>query len=280
MQKVFVVTGTTNGIGTVTAMAIADVGHCVVMANRDQARALVIRDKIRTATGNNEVHALPCNLASLDSIRAFSDVFKKQFKRLDVLINNAGLISMDFKTSEDGIELVFAVNHLGPFLLTNLLLDIVRSSAPARIINVSSRIHRRGKLDLNDINYRNGYNARQAYSRSKLANVLFSLALHRRINSENITVNCLHPGVIASNLFPRDRWWLRLGVPLLKWFRISNEQGARTNIYLALSKEVEGVSGCYFDEHQKIRQPATIAMNMDLQEALWEKSLMLTGLYY
>jgi NAD(P)-dependent dehydrogenase (short-subunit alcohol dehydrogenase family) len=278
-SKTFLITGTTHGIGTVTAREIARRGHRVVMANRHAERGEKIRDALRAETGNPEIHNLRCDLASFQSIRDCVAEYRCSFNGLDVLVNNAALTSIDHRRSDDGFELVFAVNHLGPFLLTLLLLDLLRASTSGRIVNVASRIYKRGVLDLDDINYTGAYPPRAAYARSKLANVLFTLALHRRLQGSSITVNCLHPGVIASNLLPQDRWWLKLVIPIANRFRISVEEGAGTSLYLALSEEVAATSGRYFDEQQRVEPLEPVALDIAQQEALWKRSAEWTGLH-
>jgi NAD(P)-dependent dehydrogenase (short-subunit alcohol dehydrogenase family) len=194
---------------------------------------------------------------------------RRDFGRLGWLINNAGIVSTWHKRSVDGFELTFATNHLGPFLLTELLRD--RMTDNGRIINVASRAHYRGKMDLTGIADRGArYDPQAAYARSKLANVMHTFALARRLSSSSgVTVNCLHPGIVATNLLPR---WLRLIKPILSPNIIDAERGARTTIYLALSDDVAGVSGRYFDEHQKEQRAAPQAYDVTLQETLWDAS--------
>jgi retinol dehydrogenase-12 len=192
-----------------------------------------------------------CDLASLASVRAAAAAVRTGFGPIGLLINNAGMVSSRHRMSVDGYELTFATNHLGPFLLTALLIDHLDESA--RVINVASRVHYRGRIDFDRIsNARAHYSAIAAYAQSKLANVLHSFALARRFAGTRRCANCLHPGVVASNLLPR---WLRVVKPLISRVILDCERGARTSIYLALSEQVAGISGRYFDEHQQ-PQPA------------------------
>jgi len=196
----------------------------------------------------------------------------RDYTPIDLLINNAGMVSVRHRMSVDGFELTFATNHLGPFLLTALLLD---SLAPdARIVNVASRIHFRGRFEPETItNPRARYSSQAAYAQSKLANVLHTFALARRLSGSRICVNCLHPGVVATNLLPR---WLRLIKPLLSQV-IDVERGARTSLYLALAAEVAGVSGHYFDQHQNQQPAAPLANDLQLQESVWKMSAEWVG---
>ncbi len=268
-DNIAVITGTTHGIGVVTTRELARQGLTVVMLCRDLDAARRVREAIVAMSPEARLHCVHCDLASLASVREAARIVRRDFDRIGWLINNAGMVSTWRRTSVDGFELTFATNHLGPFLLTELLLD--RMSDDGRIINLASRAHYRGKLDLAGIADRSvRYNGAAAYSRSKLANVMHTFALARRLaGSSRVTVNCLHPGVVATNLLPR---WLRIIKPLLSPNIIDAERGARTTLYLALSPEVAGVSGRYFDEHQKEQRAAELAYDVRLQEALWKAS--------
>lgn len=268
MTSVAVITGTTHGIGRETGRALAKSGYTVVMLCRDHDAALGERQAILTELPGAVVHAVRCDLSSLASVRQSAQEVCRRFDRIALLINNAGIVSTRHRMSAEGFELTFATNHLGPFLLTRMLLD--RLTANARIVTVSSRAHYPGKLDLARItDPRARYGARAAYSRSKLANVLHTFALARRLATTGITVNCLHPGIVATNLLPR---WLQIVKPLISRQTFNAERGARTTLYLALSNEVAGVSGRYFDENQVAQPAADAANDVTLQEALWEAS--------
>jgi len=269
MTDTAVITGTTHGIGFVTSRELARAGLTVVMLCRDLDAADRVRAAILGTVPQAKVHSVRCDLASLTSVRDCAQTVRRDFGRIGWLINNAGMVSTWRKTSVDGFELTFATNHLGPFLLTELLRD--RMADEGRIINVASRAHYRGKMDLTGIAGRGArYDAQAAYARSKLANVMHTFALARRLlGSSRVTVNCLHPGVVATNLLPR---WLRIIKPLLSPNIIDAERGARTTLYLALSNDVAGMSGRYFDEHQKEQRAAPLAYDVTLQEALWDAS--------
>jgi NAD(P)-dependent dehydrogenase (short-subunit alcohol dehydrogenase family) len=265
---VAVVTGTTHGIGRVTGRELAKSGYTVVMLCRDYDAAVHERQAILAQLPRGAVHVVRCDLSSLRSVRESAQEVRRQFERITLLINNAGVVSTRHRMSADGFELTFATNHLGPFLLTQLLLD--RMADNGRVITVSSRAHYRGKLDLAQIADRGArYNGMAAYSQSKLANVLHTFALARRLAATGVTVNCLHPGVVATNLLPR---WLRIVKPFISRRIFDVERGARTTLYLALSNDVAGVSGRYFDENQTAQPAADAANDVTLQEALWQAS--------
>ena len=274
MNKPALITGTTHGIGRVTARELAKAGHAVVMLCRDVNAAVRVRDELLAAAPKAAIHVVRCDLASFSSVREAAATVRRDFGRLDLLINNAGIAPSRHRMSEDGFELCFATNHLGPFLLTALLLEHL---APAgRIINVSSRVHYRGSLNLERIaNPAARFIPMAAYAQSKLANVLHTFALARRLEGTGITANCLHPGVVATNLLPR---WLRAIRPILRPDLIDEERGAKTTLHLALSDALAGVSGKYFDEHQVARTAAAAANGVALQEALWDVSERWTGL--
>jgi NAD(P)-dependent dehydrogenase (short-subunit alcohol dehydrogenase family) len=266
--SVAVVTGTTHGIGRVTSRELARAGYTVVMLCRDYDAAMLERQAILTQIPAAAVHIVRCDLASLRSVREAAQSVRGEFDHIALLINNAGSVSTLHRKSPDGFELTFATNHLGPFLLTQLLLD--RMADDGRVVTVSSRVHYQGKLDLARIaDPKARYDSRAAYAQSKLANVLHTFALARRLEATRITVNCLHPGVVATNLLPR---WLRLIKPLISPVIFDAERGARTTLYLALSNEVAGVSGRYFDENQTVQPAAAAANDVELQEALWQAS--------
>jgi NAD(P)-dependent dehydrogenase (short-subunit alcohol dehydrogenase family) len=266
-HSVAVVTGTTHGIGRVTARALAKSGYAVVMLCRDHEAALRERQAILAEHPRAAIHAVRCDLASLASVREAAETVRRQFDRITLLINNAGTVSTRHRMSADGFELTFATNHLGPFLLTRLLLE--RLADHGRIVTVSSRAHYQGRLRLAPItDPKARYDARAAYAQSKLANVLHTFALARRLAATGITANCLHPGVVATNLLPR---WLQLIKPLISR-TFDAERGARTTLYLALSNEVSGVSGRYFDENQAVKPAADAANDVTLQEELWQAS--------
>ena len=225
------------------------------------------RDEIAAQVPGAAIRILRCDLASFASVRECANHVQR-LDGIDVLINNAGIVSAQRRMSVDGFELTFATNYLGPFLLTQLLLDRIHPTG--RIINVASRAHFRGRLDLDSVTDRRArYNGMAAYARSKLANVLHTLALARRLSGTRITANCLHPGVVATNLLPR---WLRVVKPFISPVMFDAERGARTTMYLALSPEVGEVTGCYFDENQRVQPPAALVRDVALQDSLWKRS--------
>ncbi len=273
-RRIAVITGTTHGIGRVTAQELARCGMTVVMLCRNAGAGAVVRDEMLSAIPSAAVHVVHCDLSSLASVREAANCVLQNFAPLGLLINNAGLVSTRQRMSADGYELTFAANHLGPFLLTSLLLPALADNG--RIINVASQAHYRGIMDLQNIDTAPAhYSARAAYARSKLANVLHTFALARRLAGSRITANCLHPGVVATNLLPR---WLRPVQRMLKRVIFDPPRGARTTLHLALADEVALTSGRYFDEHQRIQPASPLANDAALQELLWTVSERWTGL--
>jgi NAD(P)-dependent dehydrogenase (short-subunit alcohol dehydrogenase family) len=269
-----VITGTTHGIGRVTSRELARAGHRVLMLCRNLPAAQLVREEIRTQVPGAEVDTLGCDLASLASVRECAGHLKRQFGPIGLLINNAGTVSMRHRRSPDGFELTFATNHLGPFLLTALLLPHLAPSA--RIINVASRIHYRARLELERVSDpRAPYRPGAAYAQSKLANVLHTFALARRLSASAVTANCLHPGVVASHLLPP---WLRLVKPILSPEIVDVERGAQCTLHLALANELDGVSGRYFDDQGRAQHAARLANDESLQEQLWSASARWVGL--
>lgn len=273
MSELAVITGTTHGIGRVTSRELARAGKTVVMLCRDLTAAGAVRAEIVRHAPRARVEVVRCDLSSLASVREAAAAIRRDYPPLGLLINNAGMVSTRHRTSVDGFELTFATNHLGPFLLTALLADHLDKAA--RIVTVASRIHYRGRLDLAAVtNARARYGATAAYARSKLANVMHTFALARRLAGSDISVNCLHPGVVATNLLPR---WLRLIKPLFTQVVFDAERGARTTVYLALDQSVGGITGCYFDEYQLPRSASALANDLEMQESLWNMSAVWTG---
>jgi len=273
VREVAVITGTTHGIGRITSRELARAGYAVVMLCRSLEAAGRVQREIVAEIPGAAIHVVQCDLAALASVRECAARIRRSFDRIALLINNAGIVSIRHRMSGDGFELTFATNQLGPFLLTNLLLD--RMAATGRIVNVASRIHYRGRLDLAHVtDGRARYDSMAAYAQSKLANVLWTFALARRLAAATVTANCLHPGVVATNLLPG---WLRIVKPLISRGMFDAERGARTTLHLALSEEVAALSGCYFDEHQVVQPASTLACDVDLQELLWTTSERWTG---
>lgn len=276
--RICLITGATAGIGKEAARMIAGQGYEVILAGRNRAKLEKVSHEIRRQTGNTAVHFLVADFVDLGQVRTLVEEFKKKFQRLDVLVNNAGTYFNRRHRTEYGVEKTLLVNHLAPFLLTNLLLDPLHKSTSARIINVSSGSHQNAQLDLNDLNYDRFYFGLRAYGRSKLANILFTYEPVRRLKGANITVNALHPGRVGTDIFKND--FSIFGGPL-KWlisrFSLTPEQGADNTVYLATSPEVEGVTGKYFVKREAVPS-SPLSYDEDLARRLWEASERITGL--
>src|SRR5918997_4814034 len=245
-EKICLITGATSGIGKATAMGLANMGASVVMVGRDQGKGEAVMAEIKQKSNNASVDLMLADLSSQEEIRRLADEFKEAYPRLDVLINNAGVFRSKRITTADGIEMTFAVNLLAYFLLTNLLLDVLETSAPSRIVNVASADHSNGTIDFDDLQGENGYKGAKAYSQSKLANVLFTHELARRLQGTGVTANCLHPGVVGTNLGSGVSGAFGFVVRALRPLMRNPKKGAETSIYLASSPEVEASSGGYF----------------------------------
>lgn len=274
--KTVLVTGANQGIGKAAAIELARRGAKVVLVSRSETKGLAALEEVRSQAKGDAPRLLVADLASLADVRRLAASFKKEHDRLDVLLNNAGLIVPSFHTTVDGYEETFAVNHLAPFVLTRELLDLLEATPASRIVNVSSEAHRRGKMNWDDIELRQSYGAIKAYSQSKLANVLFTYELARRLNGSKVTVNCLHPGVVASGFGQTYKGAFSILVKLGKPFLLSTEAGARTSIYLASSPEVEGVTGKYFDKCKPARSNAA-SYDESSWTRLWEVSEAMTS---
>lgn len=276
-DHVVVITGANSGMGKATSIELARTGATVIMVCRDKKRGEAALKEVQNESGNHSVKLMICDLGSLKSIRAFCTEFKENYQRLDVLINNAGVILPGRHETTDGYELQFGVNHLGHFLLTNLLLDRIIASAPARIINVSSGAHKVGKIHFEDVNLKKNYQLWRAYGQSKLANILFTYKLAEKLKGTGVTVNCLHPGAVATNMgINRKTGFGTLITRILKPFFQTAEQGAATSIYLATSKEVEGITGKYFYRKKPISSSKR-SYDKDLADRLWTLSEEMTG---
>ena len=273
------VTGANAGIGKETALALAHMDATVVMVCRNPERGKVAQSDIQSQTGNDAVHLLLADFSVQQQIRQLASNFKTQFDRLDVLVNNAGLIMGQRIETVDGIETTFAINHLGYFLLTHELLDILRASAPARIVNVASGAHNIGPMPFEQLQGHHGYKAMRAYGASKLANIMFTYALARRLANTEITVNCLHPGVVATHFGSEGPFLIRHFFSLAKPFLRSSAKGAETSIYLASSPEVADVTGKYFIK-KKATASSTSSYDENAWDRLWALSEQLTRLSF
>lgn len=275
--KVCLVTGANAGIGAVTARALAERGATVVVVGRSLDRCEATVGKIRHETGNRAVETLLADLSSQSDVRRLAREFLDRHPRLDVLVNNAGAAFTKQQESADGIEMTFALNHLAYFLLTNLLLDTLRVSAPSRIVNVASDAHRMAAqgLPFDDLRSPSQYRGFRSYAHSKLANILFTFELARRLEGTGVTANALHPGFVASSFFEDNGWRGAIIGAAAKLVAISPEAGAKTSIYLATAPEVEGISGRYFVK-QKDVEPSPAARDEAAAKRLWELSEALT----
>ncbi len=279
-DRVCLITGATSGIGKATALELAKMGATVVLHGKDEKKGERALGEILKSSGNENVEFLIANLSSQSQVRKLASEIQKKYERLDVLINNAGVFYSYHEYSPDGVEMQFAVNHLSHFLLTNLLLQMLDESAPARIINVSSNAHFRETIHFDDINLAKHYNGWQAYCQSKLANVLFTYELADRIDPRQVTVNALHPGTVRTNIVGKYASFIyRLGWNLQKPTMLSVKEGAKTPIYLATSEEVAGITGLYFV--RRIPQKSSeLSYDKALAKKLWELSEKLTGFEY
>jgi NAD(P)-dependent dehydrogenase (short-subunit alcohol dehydrogenase family) len=280
--KVAVITGGNSGIGKETAVALARLGAHVVIAARDSAKAAAAVDEVRErAHADDRVETIPLDLASFASVREFARTFAARHDRLDILVNNAGCVLARRILTQDGHEAQFQINHLGHFLLTHLLAEQLVRGAPARVVNVASDAHKgaRNGLDFDDLDWARGrYRGFQAYSRTKLMNILFTRELARRYDPSQITANCLHPGFVASNFAKEGDlgWWGNLGMPLAGLFAISVQQGAVTPVYVASSPDVESITGQYFVKC-KTTAPSTAGRDDRAAARLWKISAEITG---
>ena len=273
--KVALVTGGTSGIGKATAMALAAMGAEVVIVGRNPERGEEAVAEIRSQTGGKVDLAL-YDLSVQAQVRALADEFRHRYDRLDVLVNNAGLVQSGRTETPDGVETTLAINHLAPFLLTNLLLDVLKESAPSRVVTVSSEAQRWAS-DLDDLQSREKYRGMPVYGKTKLANVMFTYELAEKLAGTGVTATCMHPGGVNTRFGENNRGFGTLLFRLFKPFMRSPEQGADTVIWLASSPEVEGVSGKYYADRKPI-EPKKVANDPGARRRLWEESEKLTGL--
>ncbi len=273
--KTVLVTGATSGIGLEGSVELARRGARVLMVGRDLARTEAAVADVVTRSGSTDVSHLLCDFSSQAEIRKLAASVPGP---LHVLVNNAGGVHKTRRLTVDGIEATFAVNHLGYFLLTNLLLDLLVKSGPARVVTVASIGHRRGSLDFDDLGFERGYGTLKAYARSKLANVLFAAELARRLVGTGVTSNSLHPGAVATNIWSGAPWWAKpLIAVAFRPFFISSEQGSRGIVRLASDPALEGVTGRYYEaKHEAV--PAPLARDEALAKRLWDVSAAMVGL--
>jgi NAD(P)-dependent dehydrogenase (short-subunit alcohol dehydrogenase family) len=275
MDKICLVTGANSGIGKVTATELARGGAAVIMVCRNRDKGEAAREEIRRATDNQKLDLLIADLAELRQIRTLASIVKQRYPRLDVLVNNAGAYNTRRTLTADGYETTFGVNHLAYFLLTHELLDLLKASAPARIVNVASDAHRGGRICFDDLQGEKRYGGWRAYAQSKLANILFTYELARRLAGTSVAVNAMHPGGVATNFFHNINsplgTLIRLGLPFLR----TPEKGADTVVWLATSPEVEGVTGKYFYDRREKRSNRE-SYDLEVARRLWEVSEQLT----
>jgi NAD(P)-dependent dehydrogenase (short-subunit alcohol dehydrogenase family) len=276
-NKICLITGATSGIGQAAALALAKMGATVAVVGHSEERAQVTVAKIKNEAGNQNVEYLLADLSVQSQVRQLAENFKARYKHLDVLVNDAGAIFLRRQLSADGIEMTFAVNHLAYFLLTNLLLDTLKASAPTRVVNVASNSHLGQHLDFENLQLEHGYNPMRAYGRSKLCNLYFTYELARRLNGTGVTVNAMHPGFVATNMGTNNGRLVRLFLPLIHLNSLTPEQGARTVVYLASSPDVETVTGKYFVREREVASdPASY--NEAAAKRLWKISEEMTGM--
>jgi retinol dehydrogenase 12 len=267
--KTVVITGASSGIGREAALELAKRGATVVPVGRDAKRTDAVARKVGA-------EPLQADFSSLDDVRRLGRTLLERYDRIDVLVNNAGLVSGRRRLTADGLELTMAVNHFAPFLLTNLLLERLAASAPARVVTTASDAHRGGHIDVGDLNGERRWSAWSAYGTSKLANILFTRALARRLEGTGVVANCLHPGVIRTGLARGAPLPIRLGWRAASVFFGSPRKGASTIVYLVSAPEAAEVSGGYFVDSRPA-SPSAQAQDDALAEQLWERSVQLTG---
>jgi retinol dehydrogenase 14 len=276
--KTALVTGASSGLGLATSVALASGGARVVMVGRNPAKTNAALDEVCRRSGSALVEALTCDFGSQAAIRQLAADVLGRAPSLDILINNAGSVNIHRTLTADGIERTFAVNHLAGYLLTRLLADRIVASAPARIVNVSSNAHYNATLDFDDLGFERGYHILKAYSRSKLANVLFSRELSRRLAATGVAVNALHPGMVATDIWRGAPGWTQPLFALAKRLvMMSPEEGAMRIMYVAVGNATEGMTGQYFDRNLS-RQPSKLALDDRVAARLWQESARLTHL--
>ncbi len=270
--KTVMVTGATNGIGLVAARELANMGARVMLVSRNQQKCVTVAEQIKSQTGNLQVEYIVADLSTRTGVQQAAHEFKKHHTHLDVLLNNAGAVYMSRQLSKDNIELTFALNHLNYFHLTILLLDVLKASSSARIVSVASDAHRSQKLNFDDLQAEKSYNGMGVYGRSKLANVLFTYELARKLDGTKVTANALHPGFVSTGFGKNNGKLMKIVLGLLSPIQREPAEGAATSIYLASSPEVQGVTGKYFTDCKPVdSDPASY--DRATAEKLWQTSL-------
>lgn len=269
--KICLISGATAGIGEETALSLAAMGAEVIITARSEQKAARTLERARREVKHARLEVLYADFGDLAQVRSLAATVLERYPRLDVLINNAGSMYLRRQLSADGYELTFAVNHLAPFLLTRMLLPLLKSSAPARIVNVASSGHRRGPIDFDDLHSENDYRMMAVYGKSKLANMLFTRQLSGMLQGSSVTVNSLHPGLVRTEMAANNGWFVRLLLPLIHLRSLTSAEGAQTSIYLASSPEVEGISGKYFINSAPSRT-SHFVRDEQAAERLWQVS--------
>ncbi len=275
--KICLVTGGNSGIGKATAIGLAKTGATVVVVSRNKEKGQTATTDIIAKSGNKNVELIQADLSSQSSIHQLVDEFKTRHEKLHLLINNAGVYLTKRTETEDGLESTFATNHLGPFLLTSLLLDILKASAPSRIVNVTSDAHKGAKIDFDDLQGEKRFSGWQAYGQSKLAMILYTHELAKRLEGSGVTVNSAHPGVVRTNFAKNNGGLVMLGFRFLGMFFISPESAAKRILYVAMSPDLEGVTGKYFTKMHEVRSSQE-SYDDDSAKRLWQVSEQLTRL--
>ncbi len=289
--KICMVTGANSGIGKASVMEFAQMGATVVMVCRDEKKGKAARNEVMTATKNQSVELMLTDLSSLDSVRKLAQDYKQNYGKLHVLVNNAGIVRGSRIVTKDGLEETFVVNYLSHFLLTNLLLSILKASAPSRVVNVTSSFHLRGHMDFADLQTEKHYTAYKAYCQSKLAQVLFTYELAEKLKGTGVTVNCVHPGVVRTHLgeagglesfYKEVIPWVTndvigIGIRIAKLFVGNPKKGAESILHVATSPELEGVTGKYFSK-KKERKTSEDSYDEEEAKRLWNISIKLSGL--
>jgi retinol dehydrogenase 14 len=270
-KRVFI-TGATSGIGKETARGLARMGYSLVFTTHDERSGVETQKELRESTGNQDIEVLFCDLGSFASIRRCCAEYQQRYPRLDVLINNAGVWDFRRRESSDRVERIFAINLLAPFLLTNLLLDEVRRSAPSRVVNVASGLHS-GVVHFDDLEMKKGWSGMRAYRQSKLGVILFTRLLAKKLAGSGVSVNCVHPGLVRTNLARDAPWAYRVGFQM---FGKSPEVGARTSIFVASSPDVQHISGEYFADC-KVAQSSPESYDLVVAQRLWDVAAKWVG---
>lgn len=274
--KICLVTGSTSGLGKVTARELANMGATVVLVSRNRAKGEAAQAEIKQVTGNENVDLLVADLSLLQEVRRLAEEFQQKYSRLHILVNNAGGVYSSRKVTSEGLEATLVFNYLAPFLLTELLVNTLKASAPARVINVSTMIHSRN-IALDNLQGEKSYTAMGNYGQAKLALIIFTYELARRLEGSGVTVNVLHPGLVRSNFNSGTKGMFHFIAELVYFFAgISVEQGAQTTLYLATSPQVEGVTGKYFTKNRESKS-APISYNQALAQHLWQVSEQLSA---